>query len=372
MPAMDMDNDLPVGHMDLEARCPSPMKTITSMSLLEHDVVLEPPHALPIPKLDHDALKEKARKRKKNKKKNMLPAAPALNVIKGFQTPTTPAGEESERSAVSTPLLRATGSPAMRPVTPGSGISRLLASRLENLDLDNDERRPGLSRVMSYASTAGESTTAPSSRTSEGDKTEMETYDVPLDEDFVSLDAGSRTPIFASHATEGGLRTQSVCRKMCADDFENLRCLGKGAFGTVHLVKQQMTGKLYAQKMFKKASLTVHKRLIEQTRTERTILESVNRHPFVVKLYYAFQDHEKLYLILEYAQGGELFTHLSMERMFSESTAAFYMAEIILALQHLHHNVRVIYRDLKYRTYHSRICQSPSVRRQAVLRFPRP
>lgn len=342
MPALDMEDDHPAGVMELDVpRCP-PMSITSQPRSSVHDNMLQQPDPIPIPKLDHAALKEKAKKRKKNnRKKGMLPAAPAVTVIKGFQTPSTP----EDMSAVSTPLLRATGSPAMRPATPGSGISRLLMSRLENLDLDAE--RPSLARVMSYTSTAGESTATPSSRGSDGDKTEMETYDVPLDEDFASLDAGTRTPILASQAIEGGLRVQSVCRKMCADDFENLRCLGKGAFGTVNLVKQQETGRLYAQKMFKKASLTVHKRLVEQTRTERTILESVNRHPFVVKLYYAFQDHEKLYLILEYAQGGELFTHLSMERMFSESTAAFYMAEIILALEHLHHNVRVIYRDLK-------------------------
>jgi serine/threonine-protein kinase Psk1 len=82
--------------------------------------------------------------------------------------------------------------------------------------------------------------------------------------------------------------------------------------------------------------LTVHKKLVEQTKTERAILESVSRHPFVVKLFYAFQDHEKLYLILEYAQGGELFHHLATERMFTEDTAAFYMAEMVLALDHLH------------------------------------
>lgn len=167
-----------------------------------------------------------------------------------------------------------------------------------------------------------------------------------LQEDFVA-ESEKRGRIYASHAIEGGLRPKSVCRKMCAEDFRPIRCLGKGAFGTVHLVKQQATGRLYAQKQFKKASLTVHKRLIEQTRTERNILESVNRHPFVVKLYYAFQDQEKLYLILEYAQGGELFHHLAMERMFPEDVAAFYMAEMILALEHLHHEVRVIYRDLK-------------------------
>lgn len=134
---------------------------------------------------------------------------------------------------------------------------------------------------------------------------------------------------------------------MTADDFEPIRCLGKGSYGTVILVKQRTTGQLYAQKQFKKASLVVHKKLIEQTKTERQILESVNRHPFVVKLYYAFQDQEKLYLILEYGQGGELFTHLAEERMFSESTAAFYLAEMVLALSHLHDELGVVYRDLK-------------------------
>jgi serine/threonine protein kinase len=130
-------------------------------------------------------------------------------------------------------------------------------------------------------------------------------------------------------------------------DFEPLMCLGKGTFGTVLLVRHTVTGRLYAQKQFRKASITVHKKLVEQTKTERMILESVNRHPFVVNLYYAFQDLEKLYLILEYAQGGELFTHLAMERMFSEDVAAFYMAEMVLALEHLHQNIGVIYRDLK-------------------------
>ena len=80
--------------------------------------------------------------------------------------------------------------------------------------------------------------------------------------------------------------------------------------------------------------------------TERQILEAV-RHPFVVKLYYAFQDHQKLYLILEYAQGGELFKHLAAERMFGEDTVAFYMASLVLALAHLHKNAGVVYRDLK-------------------------
>lgn len=309
---------------------------------------------LPIPKLDHEAIKAKARKRKKHKKKGMPPPDPASNIIKGFHTPMVSGGEESEVSAAPTPLLSAvkmrdlasvTSSPALRPATP-AGISSL-KTRLDALALDGEERRPSLARMVSNTSVPGDGSIPSSSRGSEGDKTEMDSYEVPLEDDFISPDAGGRTPIFASHAVEGGLRQKSICRKMCAEDFEPLRCLGKGAFGTVHLVKQHGTGRLYAQKQFRKASLTVHKRLVEQTRTERTILESVNRHNFVVKLYYAFQDHEKLYLILEYAEGGELFHHLSLERMFSEDVAAFYMAEMVLALEHLHYNVRVIYRDLK-------------------------
>jgi serine/threonine-protein kinase Psk1 len=342
MPGMDIEGSV---FPPMEVQRSPPMKISSPLRRPVQDVGTEEP--VPVPKLDHEAIKEKAKKRKKNKKKAMLPPAPAANVIKGFQTPVTSGGEESDMSVMSTPMLKATGSPALVPASSGGGISALKA-RLDALSLEAEDRRPSLARIVT--NNGYDSNVSQSSRGgSEGDGTEMETYDVPLDQDFVSPDArsGSTPPIYPSQAIEGGLRTKSVCRKMCAEDFEPLRCLGKGAFGTVHLVKQQATGRLYAQKQFKKASLTVHKRLIEQTRTERNILESVNRHPFVVKLYYAFQDHEKLYLILEYAQGGELFTHLAMERMFSEEVAAFYMAEMILALEHLHHNVRVIYRDLK-------------------------
>ncbi|NOY21839.1 protein kinase, partial [Shigella flexneri] len=84
----------------------------------------------------------------------------------------------------------------------------------------------------------------------------------------------------------------------------------------------------------------------ERTLTERTILEKVS-HPNIVKLYYALQDFDKVYLFLEYLEGGELFFHLSNERIMSEKIACFYVAEMILALRHLHINAGVIYRDLK-------------------------
>ncbi|RPB24634.1 kinase-like protein [Terfezia boudieri ATCC MYA-4762] len=157
----------------------------------------------------------------------------------------------------------------------------------------------------------------------------QETYEVALEHDFISGDVRSR-PVTQCESKEnlggtatpvgnqgqalrfpgiGGTQTPQVQqkRKMRADDLEVLRCLGKGAYGTVLLVRHIATAKLYAQKQLKKASLITTKKLVEQTLTEKQILEAV-RHPFVVKLYYAFQHHQKLYLILEYAQGGELFT----------------------------------------------------------------
>ena len=219
------------------------------------------------------------------------------------------------------------------------------------------ERRPGL--VSNVTSRAASRERLGSGQTSNsGDETSSiatTSYEINLDEDFVSETVNPRCstlggviegPALYANAIEGGL-VPPPPRKMTAEDFEPLRCLGKGTYGTVILVKQRTTGRLYAQKQFKKASLVVHKKLVEQTKTERQILESVNRHPFVVKLYYAFQDHEKLYLILEYGQGGELFTHLNTEKLFSEDVAAFYMAEMVLALSHLHDNLGVVYRDLK-------------------------
>lgn len=92
-------------------------------------------------------------------------------------------------------------------------------------------------------------------------------------------------------------------------DFQSLCVLGRGAFGKVFLVKHEKTKELYAMKVLKKASLIVHGRQAQQAKTERQILEEV-RHPFIVKLNYAFQTPTELHMILDYAVGGELFRHL--------------------------------------------------------------
>lgn len=298
-------------------------------------------------KLDFNAVMKKAQKNKKKRNKKALNGgAPAANIARGFHTPVTSGGEESDFSAAATPrfgpavsgLPSVTSSPALRPVSSMGGISSLKA-RLEALNIGTSADSPLKCPPAAQAASGMSSNTSMSGldSTSDSDRTEMESYEVNLDEDF-SADTLSKTNTMLGN---------NVMRKMSADDFEPLMCLGKGSYGTVLLVRQLSTGRLFAQKTFKKASITVHKKLIEQTKTERNILESVNRHPFIVNFYYAFQDHEKLYLILEYAQGGELFHHLEAERMFSEPVTAFYMAEMVLALDHLHRKVGVIYRDLK-------------------------
>lgn len=287
------------------------------------------------------------RQRRKKKKKQIGSADPALSTVHGF-TPLASADEDSDfstssRAADSRPATSVGGaSPHVQPIA-GHGVSALKL-QLDSLSL------PG--KPTAGASGLCSATPSNASVYSDSDETEVLTsYEVPLDHDFVSAEADNEEVTTASSpcavAGNGNDLRSQLCRKMTAEDFEPLLCLGKGSFGTVLLVRHVVTGKLYAQKQFRKASITVHKKLVEQTKTERTILESVNRHPFVVKLFYAFQDHEKLYLILEYAQGGELFTHLAMERMFQEDAAAFYMAEMVLALEHLHQNVGVLYRDLK-------------------------
>ncbi|XP_020838863.1 ribosomal protein S6 kinase alpha-1 isoform X2 [Phascolarctos cinereus] len=128
--------------------------------------------------------------------------------------------------------------------------------------------------------------------------------------------------------------------------FELLKVLGQGSFGKVFLVRKIThpdNGHLYAMKVLKKATLKVRDRV--RTKVERDILADVN-HPFVVKLHYAFQTEGKLYLILDFLRGGDLFTRLSKEVMFTEEDVKFYLAELALGLDHLH-KLGIIYRDLK-------------------------
>lgn len=133
---------------------------------------------------------------------------------------------------------------------------------------------------------------------------------------------------------------------MTLSDFDRIKVLGKGSFGKVVLVERKdKPGTRYAMKVLKKSKLRRVKQ-VERTQTERRVLEVCKHHPFIMSMFSAFQTEEKLYIVLEYCSGGELFFHLSRFRKFPEHVARFYAAELALALEFLHRN-GVIYRDMK-------------------------
>jgi len=128
------------------------------------------------------------------------------------------------------------------------------------------------------------------------------------------------------------------------DDFELLTVIGKGSFGKVMQVRKKDDGKIYAMKVLRKDTIIARKQ-VNHTKSEKNILMKI-QHAFIVNLNYAFQTKDKLYMILDYINGGELFYHLKKEGRFAENRVKLYAAEIASALDHLH-NLDIVYRDLK-------------------------
>lgn len=126
--------------------------------------------------------------------------------------------------------------------------------------------------------------------------------------------------------------------------FDIMKVIGKGSFGKVFLVREKSSKIIYAMKVLKK-EYVIRKNQVEHTKTERNVLGKVN-HPFIVGLNMAFQTSDKLFFVLDYCSGGELFFHLGKVGRFPEPRAKFYTAEIVLALEYVH-GLGVVYRDLK-------------------------
>ncbi|TKS85911.1 RAC-gamma serine/threonine-protein kinase [Collichthys lucidus] len=133
-------------------------------------------------------------------------------------------------------------------------------------------------------------------------------------------------------------------KRKTMSDFDYLKLLGKGTFGKVILVREKASGKYYAMKILKK-EVIIAKDEVAHTLTESRVLKNT-RHPFLTSLKYSFQTKDRLCFVMEYVNGGELFFHLSRERVFSEERTRFYGAEIVSALDYLH-SAKIVYRDLK-------------------------
>ncbi|DAZ99607.1 TPA: hypothetical protein N0F65_001435 [Lagenidium giganteum] len=149
---------------------------------------------------------------------------------------------------------------------------------------------------------------------------------------------GEKDSVFSGSAKPG---------KMSVNDFEMVTVIGRGACGKVLLVQKKDgpdAGRLYAMKVLKK-DWVMDKDLVAQTMAERRILQEAN-HPYIVQLKYAFQNQDKLYMVMEYYSGGSLRQVLRRRGRFSIKRARFYLAQILLAIAHLHAS-NIMYRDLK-------------------------
>uniref|UniRef100_A0A452VL71 non-specific serine/threonine protein kinase n=1 Tax=Ursus maritimus TaxID=29073 RepID=A0A452VL71_URSMA len=136
------------------------------------------------------------------------------------------------------------------------------------------------------------------------------------------MDFRSGSPSDNSGAEEMEVSLAKPKHRVTMNEFEYLKLLGKGTFGKVILVKEKATGRYYAMKILKK-EVIVAKDEVAHTLTENRVLQN-SRHPFLT-----------------------LFFHLSRERVFPEDRARFYGAEIVSALDYLHSEKNVVYRDLK-------------------------
>lgn len=128
------------------------------------------------------------------------------------------------------------------------------------------------------------------------------------------------------------------------EDFEVLKVVGQGAFAKVFQVRKKGTSEVYAMKVMRKDRI-MEKNHAEYMKAERDILTKID-HPFIVQLRYSFQTKYRLYLVLDFVNGGHLFFQLYHQGLFREDLARIYAAEIVSAVSHLHKN-GIMHRDLK-------------------------
>ncbi|CAF0731502.1 unnamed protein product [Rotaria sp. Silwood1] len=140
------------------------------------------------------------------------------------------------------------------------------------------------------------------------------------------------------------LMNEVFTRRPQINDFEYLKILGRGTFGKVVLCRERTTQRIFAMKMLRK-SLVITNNEIVHTMDENKILRRI-RHPFITNLICAFTTSDRLCLVMECVNGGELFFHLNHEKRFSEERTRFYIAEIACVIGYLHSR-KIIYRDVK-------------------------
>lgn len=153
--------------------------------------------------------------------------------------------------------------------------------------------------------------------------------------DIEQVDKTRTKTMFTNHKT---------VKEVKLEDFKILKVIGRGSFGKVCLVEYLPTKEIYAMKSLKK-DILIEQDQIDNTLLEKEILQTID-HPLLCGLVFCFQTPERIYFVMPFLNGGELFQHLRKFRTFDEEKVRFYGAQIALALHYLHEK-GIVYRDLK-------------------------
>ncbi|ELU01456.1 hypothetical protein CAPTEDRAFT_92464 [Capitella teleta] len=128
------------------------------------------------------------------------------------------------------------------------------------------------------------------------------------------------------------------------DHFQILRAIGKGSFGKVCIVQKKDTKKMFAMKYMNK-NMCIKKDAIRNVFREVELLQNLD-HPFLVNLWFTFQDDEDMFMVVDLLLGGDLRYHIQQDVKFDEARVKLYICEIALALEYLQKN-RIVHRDIK-------------------------
>ena len=144
-------------------------------------------------------------------------------------------------------------------------------------------------------------------------------------------------------AVVGGPQAKAVAPSI--KDFEIIKPISKGAFGSVYLSKKKSTGEYFAIKVLKKADM-VAKNQVTNVKAERAIMMWQGESDFVAKLYWTFSSKDYLYLVMEYLNGGDCASLIKVLGGLPEDWAKKYLGEVVLGVEHLHSR-GIVHRDLK-------------------------
>uniref|UniRef100_A0A670ZA60 protein kinase C n=1 Tax=Pseudonaja textilis TaxID=8673 RepID=A0A670ZA60_PSETE len=142
-----------------------------------------------------------------------------------------------------------------------------------------------------------------------------------------------------------GMDGIKISQGLGLQDFDLIRVIGRGSYAKVLLVRLKKNDQIYAMKVVKK-ELVHDDEDIDWVQTEKHVFEQASNNPFLVGLHSCFQTTSRLFLVIEYVNGGDLMFHMQRQRKLPEEHARFYAAEICIALNFLHER-GIIYRDLK-------------------------